>query len=347
MTSLPRRALSQEAVLAGWVLAIIRAMEVEGIPFNSIVEQADIDPLILQSGRNRYSQEEVSRLWQVAKTQTQNPAFGLTVARQVRPATFHVVGHSMSCSVSLYRALQRFARYCRLISDAATATLTQRGDTVVLEFYFDMGKKPPIYQSFDTVLSSVVYFLRWIAGKPLKLLKLCLRHQGPKLDQRFYDFFDCPIEYGAAQDSLHFSRKDLDRPILAADEEVAAMLDDIANRDLETRMEGRFTVRVRDALVAQLTTGAPTKEQTARMLHLTERTLLRRLKEEGLTYLTVLNQLREELAFQYIRRGDMDLSEVATRLGFSDYGAFSRAFARWTGIRPSSVSKVDSTFAEE
>lgn len=141
-------------------MAIIRAMQAEGVAFDTIIEQAQISPLLLQNGRNRYSQKEVSLLWDVVKALTHNPAFGLTVARQVRPGTFHVVGHSMSCSVTLYRALQRFARYCRLISDAATATLNHRGDAVVLEFYFDMGKSPPIYRCFDAVLSSVLYFLR-------------------------------------------------------------------------------------------------------------------------------------------------------------------------------------------
>jgi len=328
---------AEEAVLTGWVLAIVRAMQDEGIAFDTIVEQARIDPLLLQHGRNRYSQEEVSRLWYVAKALTRNPAFGLAVARQVRPATFHVVGHSMSCSVTPYRALQRFARYCRLISDAATATLIHKGEAVVLEFYFDMGKNPPIYQSFDTVLSSVLYFLRWIADELIIPLQLNLRHEGSKLDARFYDFFGCTIVYGAPRDSLHFAKADLERPMLSADEELATMLDEVANRDLEIRMEGRFTVRVRDALVAQLASGSPSKELTASMLHLTERTLLRRLKQEGVTYLTVLNHLREELAYQYIHRSDMDLSEVAIRLGFSDYGAFSRAFARWTGTRPSTV----------
>ncbi|HBX74465.1 MAG TPA: hypothetical protein DEG86_15920, partial [Halieaceae bacterium] len=210
------RSGSQGAVLAGWVLVIVRALQAEGFALETIIEQADIDPLLLRNGRNRYGQEDVSRLWNVAKVMTRDPVFGLAVARQVRPATFHVVGHSMACSVTLYRALQRFARYCRLISDAATTTLVHQGEVVVLEFHFDMDKNPPIYQSFDTVFSSVVYLLRWISGEEITPLHLCLQHAAPKLDPRFYEFFGCSILYGAPQDSLHFARADLERPILAA-----------------------------------------------------------------------------------------------------------------------------------
>lgn len=76
------------------------------------------------------------------------------------------------------------------------------------------------------------------------------------------------------------------------------------------------------------------------MLGMTERTLLRRLKDEGTTFADVLRQLREERAFQYLQQG-VRLSEVAYLLGFSDNGTFSRAFKQWTGRRPSSVAWQD------
>ena len=80
------RSGSQGAVLAGWVLVIVRALQAEGFALETIIEQADIDPLLLRNGRNRYGQEDVSRLWNVAKVMTRDPVFGLAVARQVRPA---------------------------------------------------------------------------------------------------------------------------------------------------------------------------------------------------------------------------------------------------------------------
>ena len=102
-------------------------------------------------------------------------------------------------------------------------------------------------------------------------------------------------------------------------------------------MTGRFAVRVRDSLLSQLPHGAPSKSEVAGRLNMTERTLLRRLKAEGTTFAEVFDKLREELAFQYLRHDDLNLSEIAEVLGFSDYGTFSRAFKRWTGRRPSEV----------
>src|SRR3546814_8790271 len=68
---------------------------------------------------------------------------------------------------------------------------------------------------------------------------------------------------------------------------------------------------------------------------MTERTLLRRLRDENTTFQEVLERLREELAFDYLRRDNLTMEKIAYLLGFSSSSAFSRAFVRWTGQRPS------------
>lgn len=325
----------QKGILASWVLTIIRALEKKtGLPRAEIIASARIDGDLLVRGSNRYSHQDVTRLWVVARRLAEDPGFGLAVAREVKPASFHIVGHLMGCSITPYRALERLARYCRLLSDAATARLVHKKDQVAIELYFDLDKQPPILQSYDTVLASILHLLRDITGENLQPEAVSLRYSETKLDSSFEDFFGCPIEYGAAQECLIFSKTDLERPILAADEELANLLESVARTQLDIRMEGRLNIRVRDALMAQLAEGPPSKHKTAEILHMTERTLLRHLKDQGETYLGVLNQLREDLAFRYMRQGDMSLTEISDRLGFSDYGAFSRAFKRWTGRSP-------------
>lgn len=330
-----------KSALTGWVLAILRAMRAEGIDADSAMLQLGMDPAQLRGGYSRYSQEKVSGLWTYAMQHTGDAAFGLKVAAEVRPATFHVVGHAMSCSCNLLRALQRFAFYCRLISDSAAAALTESGERVSLEFHFDTGGAPPIYQTVDTVLAAVLAYLRWIAHEQLVPIEVRLRHERPADDAAFAEFFGSPIRYGQDKDGIVFRKHDLEQPILASDEELATLLDGAADRYLERRMAGRFAVRVRDSLIAQLPHGAPSKGATAAKLHMTERTLLRRLKDEGTTFAEVLDRLREELAFQYLQRKDLKLSGIADQLGFSDNSTFSRAFKRWTGRRPSAVLRTE------
>jgi AraC-like DNA-binding protein len=209
----------------------------------------------------------------------------------------------------------------------------------VLEFHFDTGGEPPIYQTVDAVVAAVVSFSRWIASEQLMPIQVRLSHPGPVNDSPYRAFFGSPVIFDDARTCIVLRRSDLDRPILSADEELATVLDGVANRNLDRRMEGRFAVRVRDLLIAQLPHHAASKAEIARALNITERTLLRRLKSEGTTYAGVVQQLREQLALQYLQRGNITNSEIACMLGFSDEGTFSRSFKRWTGRRPSAVAR--------
>jgi AraC-like DNA-binding protein len=67
---------------------------------------------------------------------------------------------------------------------------------------------------------------------------------------------------------------------------------------------------------------------------LSRQTLYRRLRSEGVTFETVLNELRRSLTVDYVRNGRIPVSEVARLLGYSESAAFSRAFKRWTGVTP-------------
>jgi AraC-like DNA-binding protein len=310
-----------------------------GIDVDSVLAELEMDPALLEGGYGRYSQGQITRLWRKAIELSGEQDFGLRVAAEVRPATFHVVGYAMSCSATLSRALHRFAFYCRLISDSATATITETTDTVTLDFLFDTGGEPLIYQTIDTVLAATLGYSRWISGERIKPIEVRLQHAAPQNDKAYRDFFEAPITYGSDQNCLVFHRADLERPILAADEELASLLDNLANRYLEERMAGRTAVRVRDLLIASLPSGSCSKTDVARRMNLTERTLLRRLKAEGTTFADVLNDVRQELAFQLLRRPGATIADVAATLGFSDENTFSRAFKRWTGRRPGAVAR--------
>lgn len=328
---------SQKSSLTGWVLAIVRAMRTCGIDTDAVLADVGMDAALLEGGYSRYSQEQLSALWLRAIELSGDEAFTLLVAGQVRPATFHVLGYAMSCSATLSRALSRFSRYCRLVSDACTAILTENGETVTLEFLFDTGGTPLIHQTVDTVVASVLAYARWISGEPIVPVAIHLRHSRPKSHEAYLAFFRSPIFYNTNQTCIVFNRSDLDRHILVADEELASMLDKVADEYLDRRMSGRMAVRVRDLLIASLPNDPASKANVARALNLTERTLLRRLKMEGTTFVDVLNGVRQELAFQYLRRPGVTVSDAAYMLGFSDENTFSRAFKRWTGRRPGAM----------
>ncbi|NMO23072.1 helix-turn-helix transcriptional regulator, partial [Pyxidicoccus fallax] len=95
-----------------------------------------------------------------------------------------------------------------------------------------------------------------------------------------------------------------------------------------------FVQRVRDAIRASLREGPPQVGEVAQQLHVSLRTLQRRLAEHGTAFQDEVDAVRRELAFQYLKDPHLGVSEVAFLLGYSELSTFDRAFKRWTGLTP-------------
>jgi AraC-like DNA-binding protein len=80
--------------------------------------------------------------------------------------------------------------------------------------------------------------------------------------------------------------------------------------------------------------GEPSAEATAAAMHITSRTLHRRLANEGTNFRLLLQQTRHQLAQQYLQDSRLQLVEVAQLLGYSEQSALSRAFKDWSGQTP-------------
>lgn len=324
--------------LSGWVLAIARTLDSVGVPHSTVFADLGIDEQRLKDGSSRYGQEQVSCLWRASVKVTGDLYFGLKVASNIRPSSFHIVGYSMSCSATLGDALRRFAHYAKLISSSATVELEEHGDQSKLGFVFETGGLPPTDQALDTVLAGIVCFSSWLVGSPVRPVEVRFQHACPPSSEEYTKLLNCPVYFDQSEDSVIFSVADMDRNILSADEHLASILDSMAINQL-AELSGRFSRKVRECLQKQFALGEISKGRTAALMHMTERTLLRRLKDEGTTFQEVLDCLREELACDQLRRSDITVQDVSTLLGFSDASTFSRAFKRWTGRRPSSAQQ--------
>jgi AraC-like DNA-binding protein len=95
-----------------------------------------------------------------------------------------------------------------------------------------------------------------------------------------------------------------------------------------------FVQGVREAIRAALRDGAPQVGGVAKGLHVSLRTLQRRLTEHGTSFQDEVDAVRRELAFQYLKDPHLGVSEVAFLLGYAELSTFDRAFKRWTGMTP-------------
>lgn len=327
--------MAMQTGLSSWVLAIVKSIQDAGIDADRLLEQIGMDASKIGDLTHRYSQEQVTALWIAASKATADPVFGLKVARHVRPSTFHVVGYAMSCSETLRRAGERFARYSRIISDAAIVQFQEMPGSVSLTVDLKPHGERPVYHTIDTILAGFHHLCEWILGAEIVPVAVRMQHGAPGNPQPYRDVFHCPISFDEPCNEIVYSSETIDQPIPSANEELAHVLDEMAANHIDRRQTQRFSAMVRQALLGQLPRGFPSRQKTANLLGITERTLLRRLADEGTTFQDVLERLRESLSFDYLRRPELTNEEIAFLLGFSSNSSFSRAFMRWTGERPS------------
>jgi AraC-like DNA-binding protein len=147
--------------------------------------------------------------------------------------------------------------------------------------------------------------------------------------------FRAPVHYGCPRNELVLDRTSLDRPQRHAEQRLLAILDRQLGALLSELPESRcFRDEVKRCVMDELPEGDPVVAAIARKLHMSARSLQRRLQNEGTSFAEVLSDLRRDRALRYLRDRRISISEVAFLLGFLDVTAFHRAFKRWTGSTP-------------
>ena len=147
--------------------------------------------------------------------------------------------------------------------------------------------------------------------------------------------FGCEVVCGAPRNAIVFRAADTQRQFVTRNAELLAMLAPQFEKELkQENPDEDFADRVRVAIQQKLTGQRPTIEDIADTLHVSSRTLQRRLQEEGLNFQLVLEEARHQLARYYLNNSVLELNEAAYLLGYEDANSFVRAFRTWEGVPP-------------
>lgn len=326
--------MTERTTSSSWAMAIVQALELGGVDCRSLFGELELDYTALSDPDARFPQDRMTRLWQRAVELSGDSAIGLNMAQVVRPASFHVVGYALMSSRNLRDGFTRLVRYQRIIGEGADLHLLAQPDGYALTLAIHGDRLPAARQSAEASLAYCLAFCRWLTGKPLQPREVRLQSPTPKDQARYQAVFQAPLRFNAEQDALIFTRADLEAPLPSANEALAQLHDRFAGEYLARFSGSRVTHQARQVLCRLLPQGEPRREVVAQQLHLSQRTLQRRLQEEGTSFQQLLDETRRELAEQYLRQVNLTLLEIAYLLGFADSSNFFRAFRRWFGQTP-------------
>ncbi|WP_168195619.1 AraC family transcriptional regulator [Bradyrhizobium sp. NAS80.1] len=312
---------------------VANALAAEQLDAPELFRDSGLDITMLGDPDARFPTEQVSLLWELAVARSGNPAVGLIGAGGAKPGYFGVVAYPLMSAPDLLGILHRIVRYIAIVSDAAIVSLHKHGDSYRLALVLNAGSRSVPHERFAFDLLQFLSFCRWVTGIDLNPVGVELSHRGDS-SAVFEAAFGCRPRFGAAENAILFSCANVNRPLPTAHPRLSAVHDRIATEQLERVSGSQFTPRARAEIVRCLHDGAPTRAAIARALAVSERTLHRRLNEEGTSFQRLVDDTRRELAENYLARRDLSAAEVAYLLGFKDQGSFFRATQRWFSMTP-------------
>jgi AraC-like DNA-binding protein len=320
--------------LTSWARTIRRSLEAAQVDAAALFAQAGLDVAALDDPNARYPVAATARLWRSAVGATGDDAFGLTVARNVGATTFHALGYALSASTTLRETFERVLRYFRVVSDGADLEFAAHEHGYRFAIRVPDGDAAPADESIDAFMALMVRLCRGLYRREFNPSLVRLRRPAPRNRVAFEKLFRAPLQFDAGENAVYFDAAAFERPLDGANPELARHNDEIVQRYLARLQRDDLVTRVRTALTTLMPRGEARADQVARQLHLSERSLQRRLAELDVSFSDLLRDTRQQLAESYLRDPQMSIGEIAYLLGFSDASSFTRAFRKWTGVAP-------------
>lgn len=254
---------------------------------------------------------------------------------------YGALGLAFKAATTLGSSYARVERYARLWTNVVDYELRPDPRGTLFILHRPGARRLGMRLSNEATLASAVSIARQVSPVPVTPLKVLIRHSAPKSVAAHADWFGCPIRFDSDLDAILFSRETLAQPNILGDVGISRYLVSHLDRELsEIADEAHLVVQTKDAIAQALSEGAPKMADIARGLGLSARSFHRRLSEHGLTFQTLTEETRRDLAEGLLRDERHSLAEIAFLTGFAEQSSFTRAFKRWVGTTPAIYRKT-------
>nr|WP_234172602.1 AraC family transcriptional regulator [Ruegeria pomeroyi] len=264
----------------------------------------------------------------------------LRVGASMRLDEYGALGLAFKAATTLGASYARVERYARLWTSVVEYELRPDPRGTLFILHREGARRLGMRLSNEATLASSVSIARQVSPVPVAPLEVLIRHPAPRSVAAHEDWFGSPVRFDAERDAILFSRETLAQPNILGDVGISRYLADHLERELsEIADEVPLVTRTKEAIAQALSAGAPKMAEIARDLGLSARSFHRRLSEHGMSFQTLTEETRRDLAEGLLRDDRHSLAEIAFLTGFAEQSSFTRAFKRWVGMTPASYRK--------
>lgn len=333
----PHTAPRSGLITATFLEALLAAGERAGVDAARICSKLGITRASLAEPGAVVPLRTMTDAWLLVPAASGQPGFGLHAAEGMPAGAYGMLEEAVVSSATALEAFERATRYHRVTCRMSEVALRVGQEQLVFASRsFALASDAELRHFNEHALAFIATRLRLLAHG-LAPLRVSFAHPAPADTREHQRIFQCVPEFGAPETQIVYARAALEQPLSSAN---AAFLREFEGEDAEigeasAAAAGSTADRARPLIVAALKGGEPSVHRVARAMFVSSRTLQRQLKVEGTRFSALVDEVRRDHAHRWVLDGALSYPEIAFRLGFSQLGAFFRAFKRWTGQTPS------------
>lgn len=314
-------------------LAIARE---RGADVAAILRRAQLAEDFTTDARNELTFPQMKLLVDAVVEAVGDDAIGMEVGLRLPPTAFGNLGYALLCSETIADVVQLCERYWHLLGRGLAARVDLSGPVCVVELTLLMPFPEPLYHLvYESAVASFYRGLQLLTDTRPDELEIWFSAPRPDYAAKL-DAGLGRVRYQMPATQFRFSPELLRRKLPMHNP--IGLKFALLQCEREEALLGDAGLWIREKVQREIVYGKdgyPTLENISAQLHMTPRTLRRRLEEEGTNYKFLLEEAKRRDAVQLLDEGGLEIQQIATLLGYQDPANFTRAFRQWTGQTPS------------
>lgn len=321
--------MERRMIAPGFVEDALACLAAQGIEAAPLLRKVGLPAVVADP----ITGAEFGALWLAMAEAARDEFFGLG-ARPMRPGSFALMCQAALHTGTLGHALRRALRFLNVVLDEPQGRLVVQGAEaeVVLSSSSSAPRSAFAYRTYWLILLGLAC---WLIGRriPLRQVEFACPAPAHRVDYRL--FFGAPVHFDRKASRLSFDAAYLALPVIRSERALKVFLRGApANLLVRYRHDAGLAGRLRAELRAAPPGQWPGVEEVAARFGLSPATLRRHLKAEGQGFAALRDEVRAVAAQRLLRESDRPIATIAVELGYSEPGAFHRAFRKWTGLSP-------------
>ena len=325
----------QPSQAATYPRAFVASAEGLGADRDALLALAGVGAL-LDDPAGKLSLFQVAQVVAAAYALTGDDCLGFATGDRMLLTAHGNLGYALMCAASVNDAIEILERFWHLRGRGVRLQVHNDGESLFLELVTEITLSPTLSRlMLCSILTSMLRGIEFLVPLLPEGMELWLPGERPKGFEAWQDRLPL-ARFSRPRIGLYLygDLVLLEQPLPTANPEaLRSALEHCERESLLTERDDDIVHLVRAALIPS-SHGYPDPDKLAEMLHLTPRTLRRRLQERGCNYQQLLEQARLRDSRQLLQQPDLEIRRVGEMLGYLNPANFTRAFKEWTGKTP-------------